>query len=1657
MDINSNRLKKGINQDIHPSEQPENTYRGALNIVPLSEDGNIYSISNEDGTTALDRVTLPDGKKVIGHAVLNNDIILILAGEDGSSQVGYVREDTTGEDLGYGLYKPVAPYNPDGATPAEQYPQDNSEFNFTISYPVDCVARKIIDGSRILYFTDNNNPFGRINLDNPPEVGQVLNQSQLVFDQRVPKIEIEEIIEEVTGDIPPGIYQFIPRYITENGGVTTFGIPSDPIAMVPSIKKDGVSKYSGEYPSYGTVNKNISLSISNVDLNYQELEIIVAFYTEAGVFNALSIGKVPITSDTIDFLFTTISSGEETAITREEIRQVPVSYKKAKAIEQKDNTLFLSNLKSDEIDDTYLQKVANNITVSYEIEELDYSGREGNTAASDTPTVDLVIESATTLRAEFSSTVEDFTFTTGSNNLSTNPITYGEDSQLLSTITTVSSAIISAASPTTGDTITIDNSAGSTDSFTYASTVSSVNEFSSAQSLADTINNNDDLDYIATISGTDVTLYWNGAIGTTKTITYTGTVSGSSEFTGGDDTERSISPESMVKSSDNVITFTFEAGTRLTPGDLFFIESVVTDSGTASVSQYLSVTTASSDSGSTGASAEGFTDYVDEIISNTKRGYRRGEVYSLGFMLLFKDGTTSFVYHIPGNDKGTVLSGKTYPDLSGDTYRVGSTSGELGTYLSDLEYPLDQNFPGTEDGDDIVSTVRKIRHHVMPRLDQEPHFRQVDRSNAKIRVLGLKFEIDPAFDIPSDLKEKVEEIIFVRERRSSSLNRSINSQGLINRLVESADHFETNGTTDGINLNPNGSPNIRSNSMLQEMPFFNNLESIHSRSGDQLVVGGIFSNASGYSLRGISYPGDDAALLSQSRDIRGDRAFFHTPESILKSSVNLADLTQSIMKPVLRLTGDAEMMKSSPNKFRYSAGLDYCEEYAYHYMHGNYTTVDTSYVYDTVNNEGDRRIEAIVNREPGIRRNPALLPEDNKIGNVSTRWTQGGWEVKVANDTVGSTSDDFISSGGSSFSIDHEVFFEDKAELCATSCSGSNEGGYILSNGTRLNEGSTATIANHLYNSEIINLSQYGQLALSSYIPCGRFKIDATSFDGVYSGDTFITKFAVNTAGLVCYYPFNRDAKKAQNRPFKTSPGNGLYHPVSGEADSGTKGDGYDLRSCHYFFVESNINTNYRHRPIDETVQNYFPNEIDKRTNLQNFFGYAGNINAYNDLYSYENNIKEFFIKGSTQTVVSNFENRTIYSEQAFEDTVVDSYRNFLVRNYYDLPSHTGPIWDTFVHANTLYMHTPKSCWRTFAEPAATLQGGNLSEVILGTGTLFARPSQELLTTGGGYAGSISQYGGVHTHMGYMFPDVLQGKIFLLGVSQGGPQLNDLSLQGLYTFCHKSMKSIITTDGEVDLKNVTSVNSNLIDNPYNNIGFTGGYDFKLRRAWIVKKGEGEFTLSYSSLMQNWTSFHSYSPEVIIPFDNRVLFIKSEDSTSKFWEMNIGEKGSYFNNVYNSEIELSVPTVENQTFNNQSFHADIRNNEGRKLKDDFFNTVQVYTDRQNSNSLPLISGNGFAPTKLDNEVFYKFRNDEYRVAIPRDSVKDNDLDIFDLTNIYEPLGGTAVTDSKYPIRPRIKGDYAIFKYVYQNESSTNVSKDNSFVLREIRTIFENNIR
>ena len=142
----------------------------------------------------------------------------------------------------------------------------------------------------------------------------------------------------------------------------------------------------------------------------------------------------------------------------------------------------------------------------------------------------------------------------------------------------------------------------------------------------------------------------------------------------------------------------------------------------------------------------------------------------------------------------------------------------------------------------------------------------------------------------------------------------------------------------------------------------------------------------------------------------------------------------------------------------------------------------------------------------------------------------------------------------------------------------------------------------YLYNIESENLSQYEGIG-GEYIIASREILNGTGvYSGVYGGDTFISKIAYNYGNVVTDIPYRRKAGDAEHslsggHKDTNSWGIDYLHTDSGTQNRSTPGalQGWDVRSISYFFVESNINTNYRSQAKDnegnyDSKNNFFPN-----------------------------------------------------------------------------------------------------------------------------------------------------------------------------------------------------------------------------------------------------------------------------------------------------------------------------------------------------------------------------------------------------------------------------------------------------------------------------------
>ncbi len=906
-----------------------------------------------------------------------------------------------------------------------------------------------------------------------------------------------------------------------------------------------------------------------------------------------------------------------------------------------------------------------------------------------------------------------------------------------------------------------------------------------------------------------------------------------------------------------------------------------------------------------------FTDYKDEYICFTKKGYQRDEIYSLGMGVIFKDGSTSFVYHIPANNTLYAVNPNSINVINAipitpGTY-TGDTTGQLGVYKSTVNYPISQNYP-----------VGVVRHHKMPSLIQEPHFRYDSGTTATyIRLLGLEFTINNLFS--TELQEAIQGVVFFRQRRNIPTNRSIVAQGLVTRLVKVGNDYAYDG----------GNVDVDTET-YKKTPFF---------------------NKSTLTQASISFNGgsDSAALYYGSGE--NDKMAFFSPESIF-GSLNPSEASGANLRSVLKLTGYL-----SYNDFQKSR---------------NQITYHIGYYTNTLARTGTLRLFNNYYKE-----GTTLRPLSHRITTAS-QITRGNVTTLGGIPIDSTTSTDYLylktstSLNDVGFGVSNNINVEIKSHEFVSPG--------ILDDYRKDNNDSWSTTSgydnhtNNLFNIVKDNLNQYGQISAAEYIPIVVNytvpTINPTVYTEVYGGDTFISKFSFVNKEIFKYRgiymhrvaPFGPDTNKYTNNDTDdTLPPYDIK--------------GYDLRGLSYYFVESMINCNYRHqyiqRPGEIAGVKYYP--YSSAGDVLNEDPRNGDSTSYNTQYSFENNVKLFYSKGiSYQTSTSGtFETRTIYSEQVSQDDLTDNFRIFLQNSYSDLPKHTGPIWNSFVHNNTLYLHTPKSLWRTFVNEVGS-QATSQGDVVLGAGGVFTLPSKETYTSGGGYAGTISQFGGTHTPFGYIFPDALQGKVFMLGDS-----LEEISQNGLMQHFNKNLSTGL-------------VGSTYIDNPsnFNSAGILGVYDYALKRYIISKRGtSADFTLSLSLLNKTWISYHGYFPHFLTSINNR-LFGFNNNNTVIMHEHNVGARGVY----YGATVQ---PWILEYVSNNESSQTKVADNiylrthsedsSGNYLDLETFKYIRCRNEKQDTGVVILTCTNAFNDTSN-----VKKKQDQFQIAIPRNAVGVNAL-------------------------------------------------------------------
>src|SRR4029078_8492673 len=237
--------------------------------------------------------------------------------------------------------------------------------------------------------------------------------------------------------------------------------------------------------------------------------------------------------------------------------------------------------------------------------------------------------------------------------------------------------------------------------------------------------------------------------------------------------------------------------------------------------------------------------------------------------------------------------------------------------------------------------------------------------------------------------------------------------------------------------------------------------------------------------------------------------------------------------------------------------------------------------------------------------------------------------------------------------------------------------------------------------------------------------------------------------------------------------------------------------------------------------------------------GFFQNYNKWNSDFTLQNDIEVHYgIPVPYYTCdCDDCDNKTtneIYiSDEQIQGSSLDAYSVVRPRSHVNVSPSMGSLTDIFVNGSNLYAHT--------TEQIIPLQYGRTtvptssSDIILGPGTILAKPIGLTEGTSEGFAGLLSRQHAINTQYGRFFVDYKASKLYKFANG-----LTQLSGEGVYTHFRKKLK--YCESGECENEHI---------NP-NDIAL--GIDPRLERLLVTKRAidsEQSWTLSFDLLQNHW--------------------------------------------------------------------------------------------------------------------------------------------------------------------------------------------------------------
>lgn len=369
--VNIQRLYKALYTDCHPSDQPKDTYRYALNAVTETRGGDTNFLSTEESNSII--AVLQEGTTIVGNVRMNDNNICIFAKlPNGMDYIGILSKNLV-------LVQHVLTFG----------------LNFSVENPIYGTFRIRRNNERVVYWVDNENPPRYFNFDKPYDFynslyslfltqntsGGTLPDDDNAFpiDQiwdndkfnlirsydNIPEFINTEVI--VGGSIPSGSYSAAIQLVDQNLNPTEWISVSDPVNIYVDPSTLNYSKIRGSRQTdvasqkVPNSNKSIRWTIANLDPSFSYYRIAVVQCNNGdGNINKVLVSSLISTSN--DKFTYSGNDGDFTDTPISDIQVGKMDISSASHIEQLENRLILAGIKGKQINYCEFQKYASLIT-----------------------------------------------------------------------------------------------------------------------------------------------------------------------------------------------------------------------------------------------------------------------------------------------------------------------------------------------------------------------------------------------------------------------------------------------------------------------------------------------------------------------------------------------------------------------------------------------------------------------------------------------------------------------------------------------------------------------------------------------------------------------------------------------------------------------------------------------------------------------------------------------------------------------------------------------------------------------------------------------------------------------------------------------------------------------------------------------------------------------------------------------------------------------------------------------------------------------------------------------------------------------------------------------------------------------------------------------